>query len=89
MRRLAAGILILLTGAAAFAGGAGADNSRTYEIEMFNAFGIVEGSDVRVAGVNVVIKEFSKILTRVFYSGLFLAVGVYVAALFTFRIFEG
>ena len=53
MRRLAAGILILLVGTAAFAGGAGADNSRTYEIEMFNAFGIVEGSDVRVAGVNV------------------------------------
>ena len=30
----------------------------------------------------------SKILSRVFYSGLVLAVGVYIAALLTFRIFE-
>ena len=29
-----------------------ADDERTYLIEMYNAFGIVEGSDVRVAGVN-------------------------------------
>lgn len=31
----------------------------------------------------------SKVLTRVFYAGLFLAVGVYIAALTTFRIFGG
>ena len=30
----------------------GADDTHTYKIEMDNAFGIVEGSDVRVAGVN-------------------------------------
>jgi len=29
------------------------DESRTYEIEMYNAFGIVEQSEVRVSGVNV------------------------------------
>ncbi len=29
------------------------DETRTYEIEMYNAFGIVEQSEVRVAGVNV------------------------------------
>lgn len=33
------------------------------------------------------LKFDSKVLTRVFYSGLLLAVSVYVAALFTFRIF--
>ncbi len=31
---------------------AGADDSHTYKIEMYNAFGLVNGSDVRVAGVN-------------------------------------
>ena len=31
---------------------AGADDAHTYEIEMYNAFGLVEGSEVRVAGVN-------------------------------------
>ncbi len=30
---------------------------RTYEIEMYNAFGIVEGSEVRVAGVNAGVVE--------------------------------
>ena len=29
------------------------DESRTYQIEMYNAFGIVEQSEVRVSGVNV------------------------------------
>jgi len=33
------------------------------------------------------LKFDSKVLTRLFYAGLFLAVGVYLAALFTFRIF--
>ncbi len=31
---------------------AGADDSHTYDIEMYNAFGLVNGSDVRVGGVN-------------------------------------
>ncbi len=54
MRRIA---LILLSVAAAvgcIAAAAGADDdAHTYRIEMYNAFGLVNGSDVRVAGVNV------------------------------------
>ena len=34
------------------------------------------------------LKFDSKILTRLFYGGLFLACGVYLIALFTFRIFN-
>jgi cytochrome c oxidase subunit 4 len=34
------------------------------------------------------LKWDSKVLTRVFYSGLFLAVGVYIAVLSTFRLFN-
>lgn len=52
MRRVGLIALLLTATAAAAAGGAGADNTNTYKIEMFNAFGIVEGSDVRVSGVN-------------------------------------
>jgi len=52
MRRLVLIALLLAAAAASLATVAGADDSRTYEIEMFNAFGVVEGSDVRVAGVN-------------------------------------
>jgi virulence factor Mce-like protein len=53
MRRVALYSLILLTVGAGFATVAGADDTRTYEIEMFNAFGVVDGSDVRVSGVDV------------------------------------
>jgi cytochrome c oxidase subunit IV len=42
---------------------------------------------VVIAAFFMHLKFDSKILTRVFYSGLFLAVGVYIAALTTFRIF--
>ncbi|MEJ7585116.1 MAG: cytochrome C oxidase subunit IV family protein [Acidimicrobiales bacterium] len=34
------------------------------------------------------LKFDSKVLSRLFYAGLFLAVGVYLAALFTFRVFS-
>lgn len=34
------------------------------------------------------LKWDSKVLTRLFYAGLFLAVGVYIAALSTFRLFN-
>src|SRR5205823_1448026 len=53
MRRLGL-IALALLGAAAWwvTSSAGADDSHTYRIEMYNAFGIVNGSDVRVAGVN-------------------------------------
>lgn len=52
MRRLGFIAGLVATGAAVLAVSAPADDSRTYLIEMYNAFGIVEGSDVRVAGVN-------------------------------------
>jgi cytochrome c oxidase subunit IV len=35
------------------------------------------------------LKFDDKLLSRLFYTGLFLAVGVYMIALFTFRIFAG
>ena len=53
MRRIVA--IFTVVAATAVAGlttSAGADDAHIYEIEMFNAFGIVEGSDVRIAGVN-------------------------------------
>ena len=42
---------------------------------------------VIIAAFFMHLKFDSKVLTRVFYSGLLLAAGVYVAALATFRIF--
>ncbi|MGI8460406.1 MAG: MlaD family protein [Solirubrobacterales bacterium] len=52
MRRI---LLIVALAGAALAGlltaGAGADDTRSYRIELLNAFGIFKGSDVRVAGV--------------------------------------
>ena len=52
MRRIGFIASLVATTAAIFAVSAPADDERTYLIEMYNAFGIVEGSDVRVAGVN-------------------------------------
>jgi virulence factor Mce-like protein len=52
MRRIALITAALVGLGALIAAAAGADDGRTYEIEMYNAFGIVEGSDVRIAGVN-------------------------------------
>ena len=52
MRRLIAIAALLAASAALIAASAGADDSHTYKIEMYNAFGIVKGSDVRVGGVN-------------------------------------
>jgi ABC-type transporter Mla subunit MlaD len=52
MRRILTAIALIAAGIAALATTAGADDSHTYEIEMYNAFGIVQGSDVRIAGVN-------------------------------------
>ena len=52
MRRLVLIALALLAaGAWWVTSSAGADDSHTYQIEMYNAFGIVNGSDVRIAGV--------------------------------------
>ena len=52
MRRIALIAALLVTAAGAFVTSAGADDVKTYEIEMYNAFGLVTGSNVRVAGVN-------------------------------------
>jgi virulence factor Mce-like protein len=52
VRRLALIAIVLAAGVASVATTAGADDTHTYRIEMYNAFGIVEGSDVRIAGVN-------------------------------------
>ena len=53
MRRIALAFTVLAAGIGGLAAAsAGADDTRTYEIEMYNAFGIVDQSDVRIAGVN-------------------------------------
>jgi ABC-type transporter Mla subunit MlaD len=52
MRRIALTFLLLVAAVGgAVVTTAGADDSHTYTIELDNAFGIVEGSEVRVAGV--------------------------------------
>ena len=52
MRRIA--LLIVLLGALAtwLSSLAGASDSHTYHVQMYNAFGIVNGSNVRIAGVD-------------------------------------
>jgi phospholipid/cholesterol/gamma-HCH transport system substrate-binding protein len=52
MRRLALILTLIAAAVAGIAATAGADDSHTYEIEMYNAFGLVPGSNVRIAGVN-------------------------------------
>lgn len=52
MRRIAL-LTALLVGLAAWLSSlAGASDTHTYHIQMYNAFGLVEGSNVRIAGVN-------------------------------------
>jgi len=53
MRRLVLICALIVTPVVGLAATAGADDAHTYEIEMYNAFGIVEQSEVRVSGVNV------------------------------------
>lgn len=54
MRRIATICLAAMLGASLLASGAVAgEDVRTYRIEMYNAFGMVDGSEVRVSGVNV------------------------------------
>lgn len=53
MRRALTIALLAAVAAGALAAAARSDGTASYRIEMYNAFGIVEGSDVRVAGVNV------------------------------------
>ena len=52
MRRIALILALIAAPVAVLATTAGADDTHTYEIEMYNAFGLVQGSDVRIAGVN-------------------------------------
>ena len=53
MKRLLAIFFVLaVAGAAGLGASGGEDNARTYEIELDNAFGLVVGGDVRIAGVN-------------------------------------
>jgi ABC-type transporter Mla subunit MlaD len=52
MRRLALIATVFAVAGAFAASIAGADDSHTYKLEMYNAFGLVEGSEVKVAGVN-------------------------------------
>src|SRR5215212_7356966 len=51
MRRMLLIALLLGSAGAWFVTGAGADDSHTYKIEMYNAFGLVKGSVVRISGV--------------------------------------
>jgi ABC-type transporter Mla subunit MlaD len=51
MRRLATIALLLLAVSVTVVATAGAEDSRTYQAKLFNAFGLVEGSELRVAGV--------------------------------------
>ncbi len=52
MRRLAVIGLVLAAGAAFLTAGAfGEDSKQRYSVEMDNAFGLIEGADVKVAGV--------------------------------------
>jgi len=67
MRRLVAGLIVVaaLTAAALAVGAAGGEGDvRRYTIELDNAFGLVEGGDVRVAGVNAGSVEAIELDTR-------------------------
>src|SRR2546423_2222529 len=52
MRRIALMAALLAAAAAGVTSMAGASDGHTSHVEMYNAFGLVKGSEVRVAGVN-------------------------------------
>ena len=52
MRRLALIASVIAAGAAALVSVAGADDTHTYKLEMYDAFGLVPDAEVKVAGVN-------------------------------------
>jgi ABC-type transporter Mla subunit MlaD len=51
VRRIALIVAALLVAAGSLVASAGADDKRSYQAELFNAFGLVEGAELRVAGV--------------------------------------
>lgn len=51
MRRIALTLGLLATVAVTVAATAGADDKRSYQAELYNAFGLVKGSELRIAGV--------------------------------------
>jgi ABC-type transporter Mla subunit MlaD len=51
MRRIAFTLGCLAAAGAIVVGAAGAADKRTYQAELFNAFGLVEGSELRIGGV--------------------------------------
>jgi ABC-type transporter Mla subunit MlaD len=51
MRRVGLILALLAVVPTVLVAGAGADDKRTYQAELYNAFGLVEGSELRVAGV--------------------------------------
>jgi virulence factor Mce-like protein len=51
MRRLALIFALLAAGGGSLVAAAGADDSHTYKVELDTAFGLVTGTDVRIAGV--------------------------------------
>jgi ABC-type transporter Mla subunit MlaD len=51
MRRIALTLALLATVAVTVAATAGADDKRSYQAELYNAFGLVKGSELRIAGV--------------------------------------
>ena len=51
MRRIGFTLALLAALGAVVVATAGAEDKRTYEADLFNAFGLVEGSELRVAGV--------------------------------------
>jgi phospholipid/cholesterol/gamma-HCH transport system substrate-binding protein len=51
MRRIALILALLVATAATVATVAGADEKRTYQVELDNAFGLVTGSDLKIGGV--------------------------------------
>ena len=50
MKRILVTLGLIAAAAASLVTVAGASDSRTYEVELFNAFGLVNGSELRVAG---------------------------------------
>src|SRR5215203_6381855 len=50
MRRIALTLAVLAATAATVVTVTGASDSRSYQAELFNAFGLVKGSELRVAG---------------------------------------